>query len=178
MWRNVSRRRPRPTRANKPVNFKFPQPTVATPLPTSASAFLPFPALVLGICKIIFLRELLNILNSSSIQDLQLPWQYLWQKKREREREGARKKRKSIQGWQGNNWFHYIQPADSLYHRWQGDGRQAEGACICVWVVINYCRGQGCTGRTRWLNETKLISLWHLPASYSGIWRCREDKSP
>lgn len=147
--------------------------TIPTPLPTTASAFLS--ALVLGICKIIFPRELLYILNSYSIQDLQLPWQYLWQKK-EREREQKKKKKKSVQSWQGNNWFHYIQPADSLYHQWQGDGRHGEKACVCVWAVINYCWGQGWAGRTSWLNETKLISLWHLPASFSGIWRCR-DKS-
>lgn len=101
-------------------------------------------------------------------------------KKREKWREGGReqkkKKKKSIQSWQGNNWFHYIQPADSLYHQWQGDGRHAKTACVRVWVVINYCWGQGCAGHTPWLNETKLISLWHLPASFSGIWRCR-DKS-
>lgn len=152
--------------------------TIPTPLPTTASAFLA--ALVLGICKIIFPRELLYILNSYSVQDLQLPWQYLWQKKKEsqgeRERGSKKKKRESIQSWQGNNWFHYIQPADSLYHQWQGDGRHTERACVCVWVVINYCWGQGCAGRTPWLNETKLISLWHLPACFSGIWRCR-DKS-
>ena len=94
------------------------------------------------------------------------------QKKRKKKKE----KRKSIQSWQGNNWFHYIQPADSLYHQWQGDGRHTERACVCVWAVINYCWGQGCAGRTPWLNETKLISLWHLPACFSGIWRCR-DKS-
>lgn len=97
------------------------------------------------------------------------------EKKRKREWE-IKKKRKSIESWQGNNWFHYIQPADSLYHRWQGDGGPAKEADVCVWVVINYCRGQGCAGHTPWLNETKLISLWHLPASSSGIWRCR-DKS-
>lgn len=71
--------------------------TIPTPLPTAASAFLA--ALVLGICKIIFPRELLYILNSYSVQDLQLPWQYLWQEKkreraRERGREGAKKKKK------------------------------------------------------------------------------------
>lgn len=93
-----------------------------------------------------------------------------------KERVREQKKRKSIQSWQGNNWFHYIQPADSLYHQWQGNGRHPERASVCVWAVINYCWGQGCVGRTPWLNETKLISLWHLPASFSGIWRCR-DKS-
>lgn len=94
----------------------------------------------------------------------------------EKKRGSVKKKRKSIWSWQGNNWFHYIQPADSLYHQWQGDGRHGERACVCVWVVINYCWGQGCAGRTHWLNETKLISLWHLPAYFSGIWRCK-DKS-
>lgn len=113
-------------------------------------------ALVLGICKIIFPRELLYILNSYSIQDPQLPWQCLWQKREgERGREGEQKIGKSIQSWQGNNWFHYIQPADSLYHQWQGDGRHRERACVCVWAVINYCWGQGWGGRTHWLNETK-----------------------
>lgn len=74
--------------------------TIPTPLPTAASAFLA--ALVLGICKIIFPRELLYILNSYSVQDLQLPWQYLWQKKkesqgeRERGREGAKKKKGKV----------------------------------------------------------------------------------
>lgn len=75
--------------------------------------------------------------------------------KRGREREGEQKIGKSIQSWQGNNWFHYIQPADSLYHQWQGDGRHRERACVCVWAVINYCWGQGWGGRTHWLNETK-----------------------
>lgn len=78
--------------------------TIPTPLPTTASAFLS--ALVLGICKIIFPRELLYILNSYSIQDLQLPWQYLWQEKkkeggggekeREREKESQEEKRKKV----------------------------------------------------------------------------------
>lgn len=66
--------------------------TIPTPLPTTASAFLS--ALVLGICKIIFSWELLYILNSYSIQDLQLPWQYLCQKKREKWREGGREQKK------------------------------------------------------------------------------------
>lgn len=69
---------------NNPINAKFPNHT--TPLPTTASASLS--AFVSGICKIIFSWELLYILNSYSIQDLQLPWQYLSQGEREKKREG------------------------------------------------------------------------------------------
>lgn len=76
---------------------------------------------------------------------------------RGRERENRGGKKKSILSWQRINWFYYSQPADSFHHRWRGDGGPAEGA-VCVWVVINYCRGLGRAGHTPWLSETQLIS--------------------
>lgn len=102
--RNVFRRRRlrRTPRVNNPINAKYntPPSTVALPLPTSVSASLS--AFVSGICKIIFSWELLYILNSYSIQDLQLPWQYLSQGKKRREREkkkaSEREKEKGIRG--------------------------------------------------------------------------------
>lgn len=59
-----------------------------------------------------------------------------WKKTRLSERgrsQKEKKKEKSIQSWQENNWFHYIRPADSLYHQWQGDDKQQwKGLYLCL----------------------------------------------
>lgn len=73
---------------DNPLKAKFHVPT-HTSFP---QLHLPsIPALVMGICKIIFLRELIYIISSQSIQDPQLPWQYLWQKRDERAKERKEK---------------------------------------------------------------------------------------
>lgn len=71
--------------------------TIPPSLHTTASAFLS--ALDLVICKIIFSWELFYILNSYFTRILQLPWQYLHQKKRERR--GAKKKKKKYSMFTG-----------------------------------------------------------------------------
>lgn len=117
--------------------------SIRKPLPTTAFAFLS--VLVWGICKIIFFHE--NYFTSSTA----IPYRIHSCHGNIGGKREQKKKGESIQSWQGNNWFHYIQPADSLYHQWQGDGRR-EGACVCVWAVINYCPGQSCeTILTDWM---------------------------
>lgn len=88
---------------------------------------LPYFVLVLGICKISFQRQLLYILkrlfHTGSTVAMAI---CVVEKKSPQKKEKGR----SVQTWQGNNWFHYIQPADSpMTVQWQARWKRL---CLCL----------------------------------------------